>query len=273
MTWARASSVRAAVVAVLLVVAGFPFASRALNGWRNIPTASSNIYQQQYQMGLFLDRFYRGRSVALNDIGAASYLTDFHLLDIYGLANLDIVRMRRARRYASAEIGASATRQAAEVAINLSELAWRIWRVPSGWTRVGQWGVRDNVVLGENALAFYAVHDDERSRLAANLRQFASALPAPVLQSVRTFHDRRSRARLDPHLSSDRPEAERSGSERHRAHRDAAAVFAMDIAAHVHLVLELERVFDVRFDAEEIAELASVAAILNALARRGLVTP
>jgi len=43
--------------------------------------------------------------------------------------------------------------------------------------------------------------------------------------------------------------------------------------AHVQLVLELERVFDVRFDAEEIAELASVPAILNALARRGLVTP
>jgi hypothetical protein len=183
MTWARASSVRAAVVAILLVVAGFPFASRALNGWRNIPTASSNIYQQQYQMGLFLDRFYRGRSVALNDIGAASYLTDFHLLDIYGLANLDIVRMRRARRYASAEIGASATRQATEVAIIYPSWLGEYGGVPSGWTRVGQWGVRDNVVLGENALAFYAVHDDERSRLAANLRQFASALPAPVLQS------------------------------------------------------------------------------------------
>ena len=42
--------------------------------------------------------------------------------------------------------------------------------------------------------------------------------------------------------------------------------------AHVQLVLELERAFDVTFDADEIASLASVAAILHALDRRSLLT-
>jgi acyl carrier protein len=37
--------------------------------------------------------------------------------------------------------------------------------------------------------------------------------------------------------------------------------------AHVQLVLELERAFDVTFDAEEIAALASVGAIVAALER------
>ena len=37
--------------------------------------------------------------------------------------------------------------------------------------------------------------------------------------------------------------------------------------AHVQLVLELERAFDVTFDAEEIATLASVGAIVAALER------
>ena len=37
--------------------------------------------------------------------------------------------------------------------------------------------------------------------------------------------------------------------------------------AHVQLMLELERAFDVTFDAEEIAGLASVAAIMTALGR------
>jgi acyl carrier protein len=40
--------------------------------------------------------------------------------------------------------------------------------------------------------------------------------------------------------------------------------------AHVLLVLELERAFDVTFEAEEIAALASVGSILSALERRGL---
>ena len=38
--------------------------------------------------------------------------------------------------------------------------------------------------------------------------------------------------------------------------------------AHVQLMLELERAFDVTFDAEEIAGLASVAAIMTALGRQ-----
>jgi acyl carrier protein len=40
--------------------------------------------------------------------------------------------------------------------------------------------------------------------------------------------------------------------------------------AHVQLVLEIERTFDVTFDADEIAALASVKAILDALDRRGV---
>ena len=38
--------------------------------------------------------------------------------------------------------------------------------------------------------------------------------------------------------------------------------------AHIELVLELERRFDVTFEAEEIASLASVKAIVDALDRR-----
>jgi len=40
--------------------------------------------------------------------------------------------------------------------------------------------------------------------------------------------------------------------------------------AHVQLVIELEKNFDVMFDADEIATLASIPAILAALERRGI---
>ena len=54
--------------------------------------------------------------------------------------------------------------------------------VPSGWAKVGEWRVRDNVVLGENAVSFYAVTEQARPRLVANLRQFAPSLPAGAIQ-------------------------------------------------------------------------------------------
>ena len=40
--------------------------------------------------------------------------------------------------------------------------------------------------------------------------------------------------------------------------------------AHVQLILELEQTFDVMFEGDEIASLASVAAILDALDRRNV---
>jgi hypothetical protein len=173
---------RAVAVAALIAVAGFPFASRGLNAWRNTPTAAANIYSQQYQMGLFADLFYQGQTIALNDIGAVGYLGDARLFDIFGLANVDIARLKRDGRYQPAEIASLADRQGAAIAMVYPSWLNESGGVPAGWTKVGEWGVRDNVVLGENAVSFYAVEADQQRLLTGNLRRFAPLLPASVIQ-------------------------------------------------------------------------------------------
>ena len=173
---------RAVAVAALIAVAGFPFASRGLNAWRNTPTAAANIYSQQYQMGLFADRFYQGQTIALNDIGAVGYLGEARLFDIFGLASVDIARLKRDGRYQSAEIASLADRQGAAIAMVYPSWLNEHGGVPTAWTKVGEWGVRDNVVLGGNAVSFYAVRDDQRRLLTGNLRRFAPLLPPGVIQ-------------------------------------------------------------------------------------------
>jgi hypothetical protein len=182
--WTRQTAAlpRSIAALLLIAVAGVPFASRAVNGLRNAPAAASNIYSQQYQMGLFVDRFYRGQSVAINDIGAVGYLTDGRLLDVYGLANLDIARLKRTGRYRSQDLADMAARQGTAIAIVYPSWLNEYGGVPQGWTKVGQWGVRDNVVLGETAVSFYAVKDGERVPLVENLRRFAAFLPPAVVQ-------------------------------------------------------------------------------------------
>jgi hypothetical protein len=54
------------------------------------PQASRNIYEQQYQMGMFLKRCYPGKAVAVNDICAVSYLADVRLVDLLGLARMPL---------------------------------------------------------------------------------------------------------------------------------------------------------------------------------------
>jgi hypothetical protein len=174
---------RSAVLFVLLAVAGFPFMSRGVNAFRNTPVAAENIYLQQYQMGLFVDRFYRQRSVAVNDIGAVGYLADVRLLDIYGLANLDIARLKRTGRHRSQDVADLAAREGTGIAMIYPSWLAEYGGVPFGWTKVGEWGVRDNVVLGENAVSFYAIRDDERMPLVENLRRFSVLLPPAVVQA------------------------------------------------------------------------------------------
>ena len=67
---------------------------RGVGAGDKIQSASSDIYLQQIQMSRFIDRYYRGHRVAANDIGAMTYFSDIHLLDLEGLASESVARVR-----------------------------------------------------------------------------------------------------------------------------------------------------------------------------------
>ena len=59
------------------------------------PLATTNTYSIQYQLGQFLGESYRGRGVAVNDLG---YVTWFHagpVVDIIGLGSFEVLQAKR----------------------------------------------------------------------------------------------------------------------------------------------------------------------------------
>jgi hypothetical protein len=174
---------RRVIAIALAAVAGFPLASRAVNAVRNAPKASANIYRQQYQMGLFLDRFYQGRTVAVNDIGAVSYLADIRIFDVYGLASLEVASLKQRREYTASALAMLADRQRTDIAIVYPSWLSDFGGVPASWRHVGDWAVRDNVILGGTAVSFYAVRAGAHEQLVDNLRRFAPDLPLDISQS------------------------------------------------------------------------------------------
>jgi hypothetical protein len=171
------------VAAVLAIVLALPLASRGLNAFRNTPRASANIYQQQYQMALFLDRFYRGRTIAANDVGAIGYYADIRLLDVYGLATRDTARLRRNGAYAAAAVDALGRQSDAAIAVIYPSWFADYGGVPRGWVHAGSWTVADNVVLGESTVSFYAVDAAEQAPLLRHLKDFAPRVPDAVIQT------------------------------------------------------------------------------------------
>lgn len=171
----------AAACAALVFVLGAPLADRAAKALKDTPAATANIYQQQYQMGLFFREFYSGEPVAANDIGAVSFLHGGPLLDLVGLATMPVAAARRARVYDAAMMTRFAEERGVRVAI-LYEGWFGKSGVPPGWRKAGQWTIPNRVAASHETVAIYAVAPGEDARLRESLRRFSARLPAAVVQ-------------------------------------------------------------------------------------------
>lgn len=176
--WFRVAGVTTVLAAAVMMWVGGTVAAR-------VPQASQNIFEQQYQMGLFLRRFYEGQTIAANDIGAINWLADIKCFDIWGLGTMRVARLR-----ARGNLGPEALEAAAESAGVRIAIIYEDWlkltrtrAVPAQWTKVGSWRLRDNLVCACDSVAFFACRSEERARLKECLCLFARQLPRMVIQN------------------------------------------------------------------------------------------
>jgi hypothetical protein len=165
-------------LALAALVATAPLITRAVQSMREGPRAVKNIYEQQYQMGLFLRELPAGSTVMANDIGAVSYLADVRLVDLYGLATQETARARRAGR-----VDRALLTRLAEQTPPAAVVVYRSWfadSLPADWIEVGTWKVPDKVVVADRTVSFYATSPEPARRLSAALAAFLPRLPATV---------------------------------------------------------------------------------------------
>ena len=167
--------------AALLIVAvglpGFTVAQRGAAALLATPLTSRDIHRQQIQMARFVERYYPGETVAINDIGTISYFTDAPVLDIVGLASREVAAVHLSGEDFTERIDAI-TRDAG-VRIALVYDPW-LGDPPASWREVATWTVPTRVVLGWPTVTFYAVDPAAYDDLLANLHAFSLELPAGV---------------------------------------------------------------------------------------------
>lgn len=145
------------------------------------PLAIKNIHDQQYQMGLFCQKFYQGQCVAANDIGALSFLAESEILDLYGLANAEVVKAKMNRFYTTEKILELGKIHRAKIAIVYDMWYIMFGGLPQEWNKVAEWVNLNNVVCSKNNVAFYAVDTAETAKLIQNLDSFSASLPDEVV--------------------------------------------------------------------------------------------
>jgi hypothetical protein len=176
-TWAVPKNLAAAVLVLALA---FPLVMEGGVLLWQVPQCTNNIYEQQYQMALFVRKYYQGSSIALNDIGAVNYYADIHCLDLWGLASLPVAKAKRSHHYELAEVASFSQQANVRIAILYDE--WFAGMLPREWVRVGTWTIRNNMVAANDTVSFYAADPAEAAHLVQCLREFSAQLPADVIQ-------------------------------------------------------------------------------------------
>ncbi len=176
------------VLVLLVIVNPVRLFSRASASVLYTPMACSNVFEQQYQMGLFLKTYYERESVAANDIGAINFLADLKCCDLAGLADLEVFRAIRNGTFGTGFISSVTQQEGVKIAI-----LYRSWftgksSLPARWIPLGQWSLQENVAVGGDTVTFYAVESDQTDLLRKRLRAFAARLPRGVIQSGDYVH-------------------------------------------------------------------------------------
>ena len=175
-----------AAMTALVIFLLYPLLTRAIAGLTWLRQATTNIYQQQYQMGRFIRQFYEGSAVALNDIGAVDFIAEIHLLDLEGLGTQSVARLRLRRDFHTGDIERLTKQAGTRMAIVYDH--WYpprppIGGLPGGWVRVGTWTILNNIVAGGSTVSFYATENSEIGPLMQHLREFSASLPPEVVQA------------------------------------------------------------------------------------------
>lgn len=164
----------------IIVLCVGPLAQRAVIAHCNTPQATHNIYQQHYQSGLFLKKYYNTAAIAANDIGAINFLASPRCLDLWGLGSRETMLLHMKGELTTQRIREITQRRDVKIALVYDSWFHDQAALPEEWIKAGTFTIQNNVICGDESVAFFAVDPAEEEQLRHNLREFSKELPEGV---------------------------------------------------------------------------------------------
>lgn len=133
-----------------------------------------NIYEQQVQSAKFLHTYYNESKVIANDIGAITYFTDIHLLDMAGLGSVKTIPFNENRRQPDAKFERFLTQHTVNRNYDIALIydAWLQPYIPKNWEKVAVLKITHPVTVARDEVAVYSVNRHNEQILKRNIRTF-----------------------------------------------------------------------------------------------------
>jgi hypothetical protein len=183
LTVALQSRQRRALAVPTAAVAGLLVALLVSQGYRaavTTVTATANIYSQQIQMAMFVRDHCSGSVVVANDVGAIDYYADIRLLDVFGLADMEVARFRLSGEIRDADVALEQLARRRNAVLGILYVSWLepYGGIPASWRPLGTWTIDDNVVCGSDTVTFFGIDAAADEDLLTALREHSARLPA-----------------------------------------------------------------------------------------------
>ncbi len=135
--------------------------------------SASLTYREHYEAARFVREWHAGETVLVNDLGAMAYFANARTLDIFGLCDIEPVRLRRAGAYTSEAVAAWTAPHAPTIAVVQLSWGWVTQHIPAVWQKVAE----VDVLPEGRTLGFFSTAADVSAarRLRAEVDHFYGA--------------------------------------------------------------------------------------------------
>lgn len=162
------------------------YAARAGQSAVNAALSMSDRYLEHLLTARFLGEYYQGKTVVLNDIGAAGFYADVRFLDLYGIGSTEPLAYLVSKKEPGLAMTHWIAASEARIAVLQTEGVWIAKAVPRDWIHVADWRIPRNVQYGDRVVGFYARDDTEAALLAQRIRDWIPRLPPSIVISLKS---------------------------------------------------------------------------------------
>jgi hypothetical protein len=164
----------------LYVIIVLSLAGRSVSSFL-VPQSANNIYNQHYQMAMFLNSLPVETVIAANDIGMLNYYTENKIVDLWGLADIDVARSKLSKNYNTNSIDEITDKKNVDLAIVYAPWFDQFGGLPSSWQKIGEWQMtRLNIVCGNETVSFYVLNNNELVNFKEKVHSYSINLPKSI---------------------------------------------------------------------------------------------
>jgi hypothetical protein len=182
--WKKSNLPGKYIIFILLLFTISPLILRFFTAF-GIPHATKEYHDQQYQMAQFVKQHAKGMNVALNDIGMVGFYSDNKIVDLWGVANIDVAKQKLNKTYSTNSIIELTKNENIRLAILYENWFDEYGGLPSSWVKLAEWTMTDyNFFLGMETVSFYSIAPEDVRFLKAKLKEFSLKLPNSVICKI-----------------------------------------------------------------------------------------